>query len=595
MAEASIECGFCCRKIMDMDNPIRLPCDHVHCHECINGFYDDKKILRCPQEDCRKVVGEPIDNLKPYGNDDKICDICLCKQHRRRLAIFYCRSCENYYCQKHKQAHEGVTLNHIIVPLSESETQTESQEEDKCERHTDQVLSLGCRTCFEPYCIKCVSELSSCQEGNAHKLMSLQELTDQLQKEDMTREMAVKEEQFEHLFKETSKAVALHDEKTNEGLQRLRKTKTDHLQVIKEKYDQLEIVWLEHRGTQKEELTDFLEDEVIARWNQIRDEREAIESTIKQARQVEMLKYFNKHMTAKEEAASEDLPKLEAKGSVSLVAKEPKREIELELAPANDVIIAPEYLMMPPPKEITLKKTIELPAIISSLHFQDGYLYAGMWNNNIARIDRSFNIDESFITCSTLALSIAVCKDEVYALLASSDFDGEADENDVFEHEVCVYDMSGNKLAHWRVSCYRWSFNILAVVSGELVVADLPHNRLTVFSQSGQILRHFSCTLPSKQFAFMCAADGSSVIISEPETSTVSRFNINTGAVEWSVSVTTPFSVCCYDSKYALVGGVKSKEIQIIDVITAPAVGKQAVGRLQAGCKLTGSRQAGRT
>ena len=233
--------------------------------------------------------------------------------------------------------------------------------------------------------------------------------------------------------------------------------------------------------------------------------------------------------------------------------------------------------MVPPPNEITLQSTIELPADISSLHSQDGYLYVGMESNNIARIDRSFNIDESFITCSTLAVSIAVYKDRVYALLANSDCEGdsdidfddwEGDTDDVFEREVCVYDMSGKKLAQWRVSCYRYSFNILAVVSGELVVADQPHNRLTVFSQSGQVLRHVPCTLLGKLSAFMCAADGSSVIISDLEASTVSKFNINTGAVEWSVGVTNPYGVCCYDSKYALVAGYESKEIQIIDAIT---------------------------
>ena len=52
----AIECGFCLRQGVALPNPRQLTCNHVHCLECLTGFYDENNILICPWEYCRYVA-----------------------------------------------------------------------------------------------------------------------------------------------------------------------------------------------------------------------------------------------------------------------------------------------------------------------------------------------------------------------------------------------------------------------------------------------------------------------------------------------------------------------------------------------------------
>ncbi|XP_067940943.1 uncharacterized protein [Watersipora subatra] len=571
MADADMECGFCCVKIVKMKEPVTLPCGHVHCLDCIKGFYDDKKVMRCPEEGCEMVVDGPLSNLRSYMSGTRMCDICFKKKHKQIPATCWCSKCESYYCEIHKQLHEEVTIDHDMILLTELETKSKRQKEEKCEKHKDHILSIGCGTCMLPFCIKCLAKSSTCKEGSPHRFMSLDDLVSELLSKKLIKDMVAREGQLEKIFKKTSKTVAEHDTQTEKGLQTLRKTREEHLRVLKEKYDQLENEWVESREKQKEKLTDFLDDEVLIKWNRIRDQIQGTESKIKQAHQVEVLRSFKELMAVQEKAVDEGLPRLVVKGSISLAPKGKSREIELEVAPADDVIIVDDDSMFRLPEQTTHLKTVKLPACPLSLCHKSGYLYVGMDNHNIARIDRSFSIDQSFITCSAQVYSIAVYKDRVYTLLASSPY------------TVCVFDMLGKRLAFWVVSCSSNNCNALAVVSDEVVVAEQPHSRLAVFSLSGQLHKHVPCTLIGQAHTFISSVDDSSIIISDSTTAKVSRFNITTGKVEWSVSVTNPRGVCCYGSRYLLVGRYSRKNIQIVDLVTGTLVSEIVDGRMTGG------------
>ena len=52
---ADIECGYCLRKNVDLEEPRRLPCGHVHCTGCITAYYNINHIVKCPIQDCRYV------------------------------------------------------------------------------------------------------------------------------------------------------------------------------------------------------------------------------------------------------------------------------------------------------------------------------------------------------------------------------------------------------------------------------------------------------------------------------------------------------------------------------------------------------------
>ena len=48
----AIVCGFCLRQDQALPKPRQLPCTHVHCLDCLTGFFDDNHILVCPLETC---------------------------------------------------------------------------------------------------------------------------------------------------------------------------------------------------------------------------------------------------------------------------------------------------------------------------------------------------------------------------------------------------------------------------------------------------------------------------------------------------------------------------------------------------------------
>ncbi|XP_067941833.1 uncharacterized protein [Watersipora subatra] len=562
MAEASIECGFCCRQIMDMENPIILPCSHVHCMDCIKNFYEGKKTITCPEQTCGQAVKESLKKLLPYAESSKICDICQKKHKIRKLATCYCENCRNHYCESHKQVHEAGTVDHSVLPLCETNTEPVQQSEDRCKNHEGQILSLGCRTCLVPFCVKCVSWRSTCIQGDPHQLMSLEELVSELVNEEIPKSTAEIEKRLELLFKKTSKTVALHDKETEEGLERLEKARVEHLKVVKEQFDQLEDKWVERRRTQKNELTIFLDNEVVMKWNQLRDQSHQIKSKIKQPQQINVLRSLKEFVTAQKKAFSEGFPYLVAKDSVCLVAKDKGLEIELEIKPAADVIIADGDLKSLPSKEMVHLETLKLPACPLSLYGHDRYLFVGMDNNNIARIDSSYNINKSFISCSAPAESIIVYRNRVYTL-------SEHDE----DYAISVFNMLGDRLNRWSVSVASGYFSdILAIVSDELVVAEQAHRRLAVFSLSGQLVRYVPCSVLGNGSTFMSALDDSSVLISDVNTFQISKFNIYTGAVEWSENVSRHCGICFYKSKYVLVGRAESRQFQILDLLSGSLV-----------------------
>ena len=51
-----IECGFCLSKNENLQQPVILPCSHIHCQGCLTSFYDKFDLLQCPLADCRLVL-----------------------------------------------------------------------------------------------------------------------------------------------------------------------------------------------------------------------------------------------------------------------------------------------------------------------------------------------------------------------------------------------------------------------------------------------------------------------------------------------------------------------------------------------------------
>ena len=58
------------------------------------------------------------------------------------------------------------------------------------------------------------------------------------------------------------------------------------LRVIKQKYDRLEQELRENRQKGKETMAEFMEDNVLVKWTEIRNRRRKIETTVKHSHEV---------------------------------------------------------------------------------------------------------------------------------------------------------------------------------------------------------------------------------------------------------------------------------------------------------------------
>ena len=131
-------------------------------------------------------------------------------------------------------------------------------------------------------------------------------------------------------------------------------------------------------------------------------------------------------------------------------------------------------------------KSVQLPAEPLSVCHYKGSTYVGLDNNTVARIDSNYQLYESFITCSGHVYSIVICKDLVYMLVR----DGSAP----FIVRVC--DIYGKEIVRWNHSKdYGYRCNLLIIVSDQVVIADQPNKKITIYSLTGQILKHVPCSL----------------------------------------------------------------------------------------------------
>ena len=240
------------------------------------------------------------------------------------------------------------------------------------------------------------------------------------------------------------------------------------------------------------------------------------------------------------------------------------RDIELEVVSSDGITIDSEHGLTtstPTPTSLTLLKTVQLPSCPISVCQYKGSTYVGLDNNTVSRIDSNYQLYESFITCSNRVDSVVIYKDLVYMLLYTGSV----------SRIVRVCDMSGRQTAQWNHSCTVGCYycNVLTIVSDQVVIADPPNNRITIYSLTGQILRHVPCSLLGSRHLNVCAVDDSSVVVSDSGTSQVFRFNITTGDVMWTYKdVSEPLGVTCYGRRYVLVASNYNKTVKILDIKT---------------------------
>ncbi|XP_067944883.1 uncharacterized protein [Watersipora subatra] len=580
-AVADVECEFCCRKSDTIVNPKVLPCSHVHCMTCLTTYYESKHLLLCGNSGCGQVFEMPPDSLPSYdlGTDKTLCDVCLKKSSLRQKAISYCTYCCKKFCPTHLESHDDTMDEHNKITVLEYLSQQQKAKVSSCPNHKDQQYVLGCGVCYVLSCLKCVPDLPTCDTDN---------LTSALLTGTISAKSSARDEQFEALFKQISKMVSDYDSQTENMLNMIHKKRDEQnshynisstsseeklaeINSLKEQYDEIEKKVLENRQKSKVQITDFLEDVVLDKWRSLRNHREMLETKIKHSPPDDIVRGFKAMKKQMDNFIVEELPKLEVGGQLQVRQTGEKREIELKIVSAGDIVVnsnqrsvVPQQpqlsLSIPPPKSITLLKSIELPSKPVSVCQHEGVTYVGLDNDTVSKIDSNYKLHESFISTSGRVESISHHENRLYILSRSK------------PRIVSVYNLSGQVITTWQHCIHSCYCSMLTVAAGKVVVADPLNKRLTFISLTGKTLRNVSCPLLSDGQVSISAGHGDDVIIADYNTKKVFSFNITTGNVMWTFTHSDPpQGLVCYGD-YILVAALNSNFIYTLSYATGDKV-----------------------
>jgi len=213
------------------------------------------------------------------------------------------------------------------------------------------------------------------------------------------------------------------------------------------------------------------------------------------------------------------------------------------------------------PKSLKLLMSVDVSNDCRSVCTYESNTYVGLcYGAGIDRIDESFSVSKSFVSLTNYVNGVTVHRNKLYALRCISSTNW----------EVHVYDLTGKQVTSWSHHDNSSSMNKLAIVDDQIVVPDRHSKRLTIYSLTGEVIKHVSCPLLSDSNTAICAADRHCVVVSDYDCSQVCKLDLTTEKVIWTCKdVSEPEGVTCYRSKYILVTNRSSKTtIWILDVET---------------------------
>ncbi|XP_067945007.1 uncharacterized protein [Watersipora subatra] len=561
-AVADVECQFCCRKSDTIVNPKVLPCGHIHCMDCLTTYYESKHLLLCGLDGCGQVFEMPPNSLPSYdlGTDKTSCDVCLKKSSPRQKAVSYCTYCCKKFCPAHLESHDEMLEEHHKITILEYITQQQKAKVSSCRKHEDQQYVLGCNVCYVLSCLKCVPDLPVCEQGTLHTLVHLEELASRLLTDKISAESSARDNQFEALFKRISKIVAEYDSKTEDMLAMIQKKKEEQLKSLKKQYDEIEIKVVENRQKSKLQLTDFLEDVVLDKWRSLRSQKEMLETKIKHSPPDDIVRGFKVFKEQMDKFVVDELPRLEVGGQLQLKETGEKRQIELEVVSADDIVVENKQDSVVPqllqthvscslPKSMTLLSSIKLPSAPVSVYQHEEVTYAGLCDGTVRKVDSDYRLHDLLLSTSGIVESICRHENRLYILSHSK------------PRTVGVYDTSGQLITTWQHPYHDKYCSMLTVAAGNVVVADPPKKKLIIYSLTGKTLRDVSCSLLSNNEVSICAGHGHDIIIADYNTKKVFRFNITTEKVIWTFTHRdSPQGLVCYGD-YILVAADNSNSI----------------------------------
>ena len=250
---------------------------------------------------------------------------------------------------------------------------------------------------------------------------------------------------------------------------------------------------------------------------------------------------------------------------VSFVLEKEKRETELVVYHTDDVILcdrSQHTSIRSPPTGLQLEREIRVGHACTAVCHYKGYTYVGLDNGSVDRIDDQGSVTSAFIELPNTVISIRALNDQLFILTYNKPY------------KMYVFDLNGSQIHTWN---HIWNHhdinenpfgNKISIIKNQIAVADVSNKRITLYTPAGEVIRHIQCAeITTHTRVSMCECDYNSVIISCLITAKVFKFNLTSGAVEWTnTDITAPTTVRCY-GQYVLVSGeyIRTTQIRIIN------------------------------
>ncbi|XP_067939466.1 uncharacterized protein [Watersipora subatra] len=507
----AIECGFCLRQGVALPNPRQLPCNHVHCFECLTGFYDENNILICPWEDCRVVCEVPLDKLPSYDvtkDKPRSCDPCAKKGKDNQHAFSYCTQCDKIFCAQHHESHqeyqEEFDVAHSTINMEQYEI-LKSQQSRVCTAHDNKPVSFGCEKCLKMICNECVCSARICDDGETHQMMTLDQLLKRLNDKinKLKKGVIEKEESLEQIFKFTSQTLAEYDKETFETVQKIQHKRDEQIKALESKYKQLEDEYTEDRLKTKTLITDFLEDEILKKWSQIRNIIRKTESRFQHAHQCDVVSSYSSVKNDIQRLIDEVMPSVQVPSVSKLTEKRGSFEIMLGVVSTDGFLIDKQLKLRPSkplPKSLKLLHTVFLPSYPCSTRVWNSQILTGMDNRAVATIDNNYQVKGSFITFNNSPGTMEVYKDRLYTTVYDNVW------------TMYVHDQQGKQVTSWTHNDYNNSYTTgLAITCDKVVAPDRKNKLLIIYSLTGNKLKDISCPQLSQYWVTLCVSGSDKV------------------------------------------------------------------------------------
>ena len=224
---------------------------------------------------------------------------------------------------------------------------------------------------------------------------------------------------------------------------------------------------------------------------------------------------------------------------------DPSIQIERRLVSVDNIVIGGLQTPKGPPTTLQLFREVKLVGDCIGVAATNGDdIYVGSSNGEILRIDKQGCIELFLTTPSSNIVGLTIHGSILYTLNS--------------KYGIYQIDLETMKqslfFSHADKSAYRGSR--MLVTQNQLVVADVTDHRLTLYSLTGQLIRHVACPLISTYWVSLCLSPSNPdvIIVSDWKSSRVFAVNLSTGTVVWANSdIREPAGIASFGSKFLMV------------------------------------------